>query len=289
MKFKKILLVYKRTAYNIYFEQKNSPLRKKINRFVNSEIGRFMKAHEAHHRTLKEIKKIFHQHKIPFREAFRGSAIDYSKFDLVITVGGDGTFLEAARRIKDQLIIGVNSAPQHSVGRFCVADPDNFADVFEKLFKGRYKVNLFHRLRLKIDGVKSPVDALNDVLVCHVNPAMLCRYYLNIGKLKEEQRSSGLWISTAVGSTGATRSAGGRALGQHEKKIQYMPRELYSGNNVKYRLRGGVLSEKQKVRVISLMQRGIVFVDGAHQHYPLHYSSSIEASHSPQPIRTLEV
>jgi len=46
------------------------------------------------------------------------------------------------------------------------------------------------------------------------------RYYLKIGNLREEQRDSGLWISTAAGSSGAIRSAGGKLFKNEEKKMQ---------------------------------------------------------------------
>ena len=74
------------------------------------------------------MAKILLTHGIRFTESYRGRGIDYLKYDLIITVGGDGTFLEAAKHAKHQIILGVNSAPDHSVGRFCIANKYNFGN-----------------------------------------------------------------------------------------------------------------------------------------------------------------
>jgi len=68
----------------------------------------------------------------------------------------------------------------------------------------------------------------------------MSRYYLQVGKLLEEQRSSGVWIATAAGSTGGLRSAGGKVLPKEDKKFQYKPRELYYGKKTCYHLKGGI-------------------------------------------------
>src|SRR3989338_7022356 len=122
MNLNKVLILYKRSAYRIYFMEKNSSLKKNKSNILKKEIGRFKKAHDLHYQTLKVIAKSLLTHGIRFTECSRGKNINYSKFDLVISVGGDGTFLEAARKSKGNVILGVNSAPNYSVGRLCIAN-----------------------------------------------------------------------------------------------------------------------------------------------------------------------
>ena len=56
------------------------------------------------------------------------------------------------------------------------------------------------------------MNVLNDILICHHNPGAMSRYYLTVGRVREEQRSSGVWIATAAGSSGGLHSAGGKVL-----------------------------------------------------------------------------
>lgn len=287
--FRNILLLYKRSAYRIYFMNRNSSFVDNGSPIIKDEIKKFKDAHDEHYGTLKGVSKILFTHGIRFTECYRGRNIDYSPYDLIITVGGDGTFLEAARKVKNQVMLGVNSAPHHSVGRFCIANLNNFEKILKKIMNQQYSLQNFHRIRIKHSKEEKTVDALNDLLICHKNPAMLSRYYLKIGDTKEEQRSSGIWISSPVGSSGAIRSAGGKLLNQYDKKIQYLPRELYSGLNGRYKLTGRVLNPPGKIRVTSLMRRGMLYLDGAHQKFNFDYGISINISISPNPIRTINL
>lgn len=288
MKLKNVLVLYKRSAYRIYFLEPQSSLRLQKKSIIEKEIKRFQQSHEDHYNTLRTVAKVLRAFGIRFAENYRGHGVDYPQFDFIITVGGDGTFLEASRRIKNQLILGVNSAPNHSVGRFCVANAKNFESILKKILSNNFKVKHFHRLRLVFEGQKiPPVLALNDALICHRNPAMLCRYYLKINNRKEEQRSSGIWVASAAGSSGAIHSAGGKIVNPYDGHIQYKPRELYQGKHDKYALTGGLLKGNQIISVTSLMRQGMVYVDGAHVHYPFKYGATLKVSLSKHPIRTI--
>ncbi|MFA5087508.1 MAG: NAD(+)/NADH kinase [Candidatus Omnitrophota bacterium] len=284
MRIQKILLLYKRSAYRNYFLNPLSSLYDKQKRFPARDMRGFRLLHEEHYLTLKRIEQCLAEEKVDYVKHYRGQDFRYSSFDLVITVGGDGTFLEAARNVKRQIILGVNSVPGTSIGRFCFADRGNFPAMLRKILANRFKAARIKRLRLQIDGRQPAINILNDALVCHKNPAAMSRYYLMIGRVKEEQRSSGVWIATAAGSSGAIHSSGGRALPMTSARYQYRPRELYDGGRLRYRLRGGVMLPSQKIRIISLMREGMVFVDGEHARFPLTYGSHLEISPSGEPL-----
>ncbi|MCA9409262.1 MAG: NAD(+)/NADH kinase [Candidatus Omnitrophica bacterium] len=290
MRFKNVLLLYKRSAYRIYFLESSSSLHKRKNITVRKEIKRFEKAHHEHYDSLKSVSKLLFTHGIRFTECYRGRKINYKKYDLIITVGGDGTFLEASRHVNsDQVVVGVNSAPNHSVGRFCVATIDNFEELLKKIFFTKVKFAYFHRIRLLFKETGEHFDALNDILICHSNPAMLSRYHIKIRDVMEEQRSSGIWISTAAGSSGAIKSAGGKLLDQYKKVMQYLPRELYLGKNKAYKLKGGVLTSRQSIIITSLMRKGMVFFDGAHHKHSFDYGGVLRVSISPNPVKTIKL
>ena len=86
---------------------------------------------------------------------------------------------------------------------------------------------------------------------CHAVPAATSRYILEIDGDSEEQRSSGVWVGTAAGSTGALRSAGGDVLPFSSTQIELVVREPYS-----------VSGQGQAIAIQSKMRDGRLFVDG---------------------------
>lgn len=289
MKIRKVLLVSKQSAYTFYFLNNDVTGGREITRVIHEDRKRFEEAHQLHYATLEHVKTVLNQYQIPFQVTYRGRQVDYQNFDFVITVGGDGTFLEAARHLDQQIILGVNSAPSYSVGRFCAADQSNFENLLARILDGQAAIHRFQRLEVEIDAKTYPVRALNDLLICHRNPAFLCRYYLKVGNLAEEQRSSGLWISTPAGSSGALRSSGGSPMNIFDKKFQYRPRELYHQKTRPGQLIGGVLSARQTLQCVSLMRNGMIYLDGAHHHVSFGYGASARVRLSSEPVRTIGI
>jgi NAD+ kinase len=80
----------------------------------------------------------------------------------------------------------------------------------------------------------------------------------------EEQKSSGVWIGPAAGSTAAQRSAGGRVLPLSSQKIQYVVREPYQANGHSLRMALGLVQEDQALVIKSKMRQARVFLDGDH-------------------------
>jgi len=132
-----------------------------------------------------------------------------------------------------------------------------------------------------------PYCALNDLLVAHANPAAMTSYTLDIGSVSEPQRSSGLWIATAAGSTAAIRAAGGRILRLRSRKLQYLVREPYNGGRCRYRLRKGMVGPETLLTVISRTRRGRLFVDGPHLRFSLGLGAVLTVTTAATPLRVL--
>ena len=85
---KKVLLLYKLSADQIYFSGRKTSLPGNNNPALKKETAHFKKAHDEHYSSLKRVEKIFKEHKVSYTKRRRGRKIDYSKFDLIVTVGG---------------------------------------------------------------------------------------------------------------------------------------------------------------------------------------------------------
>ncbi len=283
----KILLLYKNSTYAGYFLNTRRRSHQLKGLFNSEEIKRFRKTHENHFWALSYVEAVLKSKNLKYTKICRGTHVNFNKYDLIMTFGGDGTFLEAARNVEKQLIWGVNSDPTWSVGRFCSGNPKNFESMLEKVLENRFASKIFSRIQLDFNNGVQSMHALNDVLICHQNPGAISRYYLKIKNLKEEQRSSGVWVSTAAGSSAGIYSAGGKILPEQSKKFQYLPRELFRGHGVTYKLKGAVLNSTQTMSVTSLMREGVIFVDGSHVCLPFSFGTKASIRRSTHPLKVV--
>lgn len=141
---------------------------------------------------------------------------DYKNdFDILISVGGDGTILKSARvaRKLDLPILGVNEGTLGFLTT--VKGIENLDECFDKIKKKK----IFFEKRSMLDVRVYRIDkeifkayAVNETTIMTENVAKMGRYEVYIGnkdKLFNEYRSDGLIISNPTGSTGHSFSAGG--------------------------------------------------------------------------------
>jgi len=133
--------------------------------------------------------------------------------DLVISLGGDGTFLRAARiaRAADVPVIGVNVG---RVGFLAEIDPKDLATVLPILAEGGYSLEdrstLEVELRDREGGTISAGWALNDVAVEKVARQRLVRLEVAIGATPfASVAADAVIVATSTGSTAYALSAGG--------------------------------------------------------------------------------
>ena len=140
-----------------------------------------------------------------------------SNIDLAIVIGGDGTFLKAARFFAplNVPILGLNVG---RLGFLTQAKPNEIDEVIEQLNNGEFVIET--RLMLKADLE----TALNDVVVKGVNCARSSTLdlYINDKKLCSYV-ADGLIISTPTGSTAYSLSAGGPVVSPSVKCFLIIP------------------------------------------------------------------
>lgn len=135
--------------------------------------------------------------------------------DLVIAVGGDGTFLTAARAIAeyDIPLIGINLG---RLGFLVDISPGELPDRLHRMLQGHYIEEKRCLLRTKIVRdlqVIHEETAVNEVVIHRwVTPSMIEIVTKIDGVFLNSQRSDGLIVSTPTGSTAYSLSAGGPIL-----------------------------------------------------------------------------
>ncbi|MDR3613097.1 MAG: NAD(+)/NADH kinase [Candidatus Obscuribacterales bacterium] len=192
-----------------------------------------------------------------------------NEVDLVVTIGGDGTFLRASHEIAaDIAVVGVNSAPSTSFGHFCISDGDGFLAVLSNIINGSFQPSRLLRLGLAVDDVTIAVPVLNDVLIAHRHPAGTSRYRMTVGNSDYHHKCSGLLIASPAGSTGFIRSEGGIVLPICDRQFTFVERAPFLKIGEIAEMNKGVVDGADKIVIVSEMQEGMLFIDGEHIEQP---------------------
>ncbi|WP_437991379.1 NAD(+)/NADH kinase [Sorangium sp. So ce145] len=284
----RVALVVKRSAWKIYREERKDPRITRLIEAGDSAVARLKASHEAHEQTVREVKAALDDLGVQIDVvASAAQSFDAGELDLVITVGGDGTLLSASHNVGDVPILGINSAPGHSVGFFCGATSRDAADAIAGALSGSLRSTVLTRMQVTVNDKLATGRVLNDALFCHVSPAATSRYVLRLGRAEEEQKSSGFWIGPAAGSTAAQRSAGGRVLPLTSKRLQLVVREPYTPHGEEYRLRHALIQPGASLVVRSKTHDAKLFFDGPIHSVSVGFGDVIEFTQAPQSLTIL--
>jgi NAD+ kinase len=261
----RVIVVTKRSAYSRFIEQERDPRATRLLASRDPTVVRWPRAHREHMRTVEVVVRELERLGADVTVVRRAHAsFDTVGAALVVAVGGDGTLLGASHNVGKIPILGVNSAPDSSVGFFCAADASNARRMLAKALDEKLPAIALTRMAVSLNGEVRSRRVLNEALYCHASPAATSRYILRFGRVKEEQKSSGFWVGPAAGSTAAQRSAGGRILALGSKELQLVVREPYSPAARRSRLLRVLVSPRREIFAHSKMQRACMFLDGPH-------------------------
>jgi NAD+ kinase len=181
----------------------------------------------------------------------------------------------------------VNSSPTHSIGFFCAATAATIEAMLDQALHSQLPSVHLSRMQVTLDGQLCSKHVLNEALFCHAIPAATSRYILELGGESEEQRSSGVWVGTAAGSTAAVRSAGGDVLPFASRDIQLVVREPYSISGQLHRLHKRVVPPGQEIVLRSKMLDARLFLDGPYAAYEVGLGQILRFSASDEPLHLL--
>src|SRR3989338_351868 len=258
-----ILVVSKKSLYEIY---RNSP-DDDAQQYVQKHEADLQASHEEQQRTLENVLDELQKLGFPAKEIYRAHLPeeDLSTYELVIPVGGDGTFLEVSHYVQDTPLLGVNSNPVRSVGFFCCATRKTIEEVLRQL--EQTPRTMLHRLQLVCNEIEIPELVLNDVLFAHTNPAANTRFTLEVNKQQHTYRGSGgLLACTAAGSTAWMWQVGGKKKPLNSPELQYKVRDV----------RGEDTHFADKLKIISQCREGRLYIDGEHLQYDLGLDQPLE-------------
>ena len=148
---------------------------------------------------------------------------DSSSPDLILTFGGDGTFLAGARfAMKYNVpLLGVNLG---TVGFLTEEEPERLQSALESILQGRFETE--ERMLLRVQNLKTGESslALNDMVISRGGFARLIRVACSVnGEQYGVFSADGMIAATPTGSTGYSLSAGGPIVDPRMNSIILTP------------------------------------------------------------------
>ena len=182
------------------------------------------------------IEKEFHQFltKEQKMDIHSANVFDRNDFDadMVLSMGGDGTFLKAASYVgnKNIPILGINTG---RLGFLADVSPEEMEETFEDIYKGNYKIEDRSVLQVTSEGqpLKGYACGLNEIAVLKRDSSSMIAIHTSInGAYLTTYQADGLVIATPTGSTAYSLSVGGPVIVPHSNTIAITPVAPHSLN-----------------------------------------------------------
>ncbi|MGL4851212.1 MAG: NAD kinase [Phocaeicola sp.] len=162
------------------------------------------------------------------------TAFDGDKFeaDIVISLGGDGTFLKAASKVgaREIPILGINTG---RLGFLADTSPSEMEETIEEIYKGNYKIAPRSVLQLFCNGqlLKGYPYALNEIAILKRDSSSMIAIHTSVnGQYLHTYQADGLLFATPTGSTAYALSVGGPIMVPQSKTISITPVAPHSLN-----------------------------------------------------------
>jgi NAD+ kinase len=207
-----------------------------------------------------------------------------------VVLGGDGTFLRAARAVAevDVPLLGINLG---KVGFLSKAEASDLEPVLEHIVAGEFRLE--ERLAIEgrilrqgvaTDSAAARHVALNDIVVARGSLARVCRLDVSIDDSHLATFiADGLVVASPTGSTGYSFSAGGPILDPTSRNLVVTPIAAYLSA-----IRSVVVSPEQVVRCrVVDAHEALVSVDGR-EDLPVAVGDVVEVRALDRPIRLIE-
>lgn len=215
--------------------------------------------------------------------------------DIVVTLGQDGLVANTLKYLAGQPLVGVNPDPARYDGKLLPFQVPDLKQVMKEVMRGG---------RQKREVTMAEANLNTGLSLCAVNDLFIgvsshgsARYHISLGRAAENHSSSGVIVSTGLGSTGWFKSlmtgaasvavASGRAqpaaagdpqFPWESNHLFFTVREPFPSNTTGTALVFGRVTPEQPLVIESLMgEHGVIFSDGIEKDF-LEFNSGTKAT-----------
>ena len=204
----------------------------------------------------------------------------FGKDDTIVVLGQDGLVANSLKYLNGQLVVAVNPDPDRWDGVLLPFTIDDIQKVVPEVFSHGRDFKEITMAKAELNNGQF-LYGVNDLFIgpkSHIS----ARYLLEIGDRQEQQSSSGIIVSTGLGSTGWLKSilAGAKGVAGYTSKkpiptdnkyriswesdyLYYTVREPFPSKTSEATLVFGKITNKKPMNIVSLMpENGVIFSDG---------------------------
>ena len=162
-------------------------------------------------------------------EIFEGNNFEA---DMVLSIGGDGTFLKAASRVggRNIPILGINTG---RLGFLADVSPEEMEETFNDIYSENYRIEDRSVLQVscKEEELKGYPFGLNEIAVLKRDSSSMISIHTAVnGEYLTTYQADGLVIATPTGSTAYSLSIGGPVIVPHSNTMAITPVAPHSLN-----------------------------------------------------------
>jgi NAD kinase len=292
---RKLVLVKRKTRLEDLLVRFNSVAQARFYvEHLGADFGDYQQEHEEYEASVTAALACLGGHGRPYvlERAFLPNFL-FGPDDVVFAIGQDGMVANTLKYLSGQPLVGVNPSPRRWDGVLLPFGVGDLPAVVPEIVRGarQHKEVTMASARLN-DG--QTLLAVNDLFVgqrSHVS----ARYQLASGERRETQSSSGIIVSTGLGSTGWLKSilAGAAGVmraqqGADEVAVQgpfawnagylyFSVREPFPSKATGAEVVFGRVDDAHPLRITSLMpENGVIFSDGIESDF-LEFNAGVEA------------
>ena len=171
-----------------------------------------------------------------------------SEFDLMISIGGDGTFLRTLGLVRDKEIpvLGINTG---RLGFLSTMNHENISEFYSDIINSNYEIEERSTVQVKVLNSKILDEifcvGLNEISIVRKNTTSLINIQTKLdGQFLNSYWSDGLIVSTPTGSTGYSLSCGGPIVSPNSNSLILTPISPHNLN-----ARPIVISDKTRIEI----------------------------------------
>ncbi len=166
--------------------------------------------------------------------------------DIVIAVGGDGTFIRAVHQYPNAIFFGIHTG---HLGFYANYTSENIDLLIEDINQGQYQIEKLDVLNVEMKTKNQTIQdiAINEMTIITPPRTLILDVFIDEKKL-ETFRGTGFCVSTCYGSTAYNKSLHGAVLDPELKAYQLT--EIAGLNSNQYRTLSSplVLSEQRNIK-----------------------------------------
>jgi len=281
--YEKIVLVTRKTRLEGLIERFNTLGQAKF--YIEHSGGDFALYESEHQTYVKALEKMRASLRrlTKLQEIERGFLPNFlfAPEDVVVTIGIDGLVVNTAKYLNGQPIVAVNPDPAHVDGILLPFNVATATPTVQKVLTGQLNVRQISMAEASLNDGQSLL-AFNDLFIgarTHVS----ARYKIKLQKQEEHHSSSGIIVSTGVGSTGWLSSLFNMANGMvetfaHDQPHQTLPpvKMKWESDQLVFVVREPFISKTSGAGIVSgivtphtplvieseMAEGGVIFSDG---------------------------